>query len=61
MEKINGIIVDGKIYEGIKGECGKQCSFYNDGYCCQMFREFCQSEDCHFRYSQELTEKINGK
>ncbi len=61
MEKINGMILDGKIYEAIKGECGKQCSFYNDGYLCQIFREFCKTEDCYFRYSPELTDKINCK
>lgn len=60
MEKINGIIVEDKAYNAVKGECGKHCSFYNDGYSCHEFMEFCKSEDCYFRYSQELTDKING-
>lgn len=61
MEKVNGIILEDKIYEEVKGECGKQCSFYNDTYCCNIFREYCKSEDCYFRYSPELTDKLKGK
>lgn len=61
MEEINGIIIDGKIYEEVEGECGKQCSFYNDNYNCNIFREYCQSGDCYFRYSPELTDKLKGE
>ena len=33
MEKINGIIIDGKVYEVIKGVCDKHCAFWNDELC----------------------------
>ena len=59
MEKINGICIDGRFYKAVMGECGKQCSFYNNGYLCQIFRELCNTDDCYFRYSPELTDKIN--
>lgn len=60
MEKIDGIIIEGKVYEAVKGECGKRCSFYNDEFYCQVCREFCKLEDCIFRYSPELTERLNN-
>lgn len=59
MEKINGIIIDGKVYEEIKGECTKHCPFWSDKLC-QDILPYCTANKCYFRYSPELTERMNN-
>ena len=65
MEKINGIIREGKVYKAVRGECKdcdlqEQCAdkdLFND--LCNYFEEY---EICNariFRYSPELTERLN--
>lgn len=59
---LNGICVNGRFYEAVKGsfDC-KQCAlnemcYTEDGDLCNAFGGI---ENCHFRYSQSLTEKLN--
>ena len=59
MEKINGIVIDGKFYEEIKGECTKHCPFWSDKLC-QDILPYCTANKCYFRYSPELTERMNN-
>lgn len=69
MEKINGIIVSGKVYEvansGKTSPC-MQCALLDE--CEELESEHHAVDFCmkflggdHFRYSPELTEKLNGK
>ena len=60
MNGLNGIIISGKVYETVKGECNKQCAFWNDKECA-TWCDYCESFDCFFRFSQTLTDKINEK
>lgn len=60
MEKINGIIIEGGIYETIPGECNKHCAFWNDKLCGNLLW-YCAEKTCYFRYSPELTDKINKR
>lgn len=70
MEKINGIIIDGKVYEAVpKGsyhcsDCDlyKQCKRYSHvltDACTNLMFVF--EENIIFRYSQPLTDKINER
>lgn len=61
MEKINGIIYNGKVYKAVKGKGCKECAFNPIVTACRDFCDWCKRLDCAFRYSQELTDKINGK
>ena len=62
---MNGIIIDGKIYEASEitdvMSCDG-CDLYDlkeiEG--CIYF-EMCLFHQCRFRYSQSLTDKLNGK
>lgn len=61
---INGIIIEGKVYEVVKGsfDC-KQCAlndvcYTEDGDLCNVFGGI---ENCQFHFSQSLTEKLNKK
>lgn len=65
MNEINAIIIDGKVYEAVEKGIGKRC------FDCDL-KEWCatsvQCNYCHsiddntyFRYSQELTDKLNSK
>ena len=59
MEKlnINAIVIDGKVYEAIKGKCS-ECAFYgkvNNASICALRDDLL----CAFRYSQTLTDKLN--
>lgn len=57
----NGIIIDSKVYEPVKdGDCG-DCDLNNDLFRCSCAKEMCYSWDCAFRFSQELTDKLNSK
>lgn len=67
MEKINGIIKDGRVYELSDGGCFK-CDFFNNtlvGSC--PVKELCttmpypdaEKDNC-FRYSPSLTERLNN-
>lgn len=58
MEKINGIIINGKVYEIEPGcQICHQCALYGSicGHCCNMF-----GGGAILRYSHELTEKLNN-
>lgn len=63
MEKINGIIIEGKVYRAVPGECRdcdlqKQCErkdLFND--LCSYFEEY---KIGIFRYSPSLTERLNN-
>ena len=64
MEKLNAIVVDGKVYELSSGDCFK-CSLVRK---CENGAEFCISFPCPdpekdncFRYSQSLTDKLNKR
>lgn len=59
MEKINGIVIDGKFYEAVAEKDCKDCAFDDDVLTCRMVCDLCCEWDCAFRYSPELTDKIN--
>lgn len=62
MEKLNAIVIEGKVYELSSGGCFK-CSLVSK---CKNGAEFCmgfpypdpEKDNC-FRYSQPLTDKLN--
>lgn len=69
MEKINGIIIDGKIYEAVKYRANehsgcRNCCFYVQHGCyapkllCRVF-EGGTTNKYTFRYSRQLTDKLN--
>lgn len=66
-EEIYGIIKDGKVYELAEGGCLK-CDFFNSTVMPCPIKELCttmpypnaEKDNC-FRFSQELTDKLNGK
>lgn len=60
MEKINGIIINGKVYEVVKGECNRHCAFWNDKLC-KKWLSYCTERSCIFRFSPELTDKLKGE
>lgn len=60
MKELNAIIVNGKVYEAVEGECNKQCAFWTDKECA-AWCDYCTLFNCYFRFSQELTDKINEK
>lgn len=62
---INGIIIDGKVYESVKGEC-KDCAFQEQCKDNDLFNSLCNYFEAYkitnariFSYSQTLTEKLN--
>lgn len=55
---MNGIIIDGKVYEVVKGECNKHCPFWSNELC-KEWLSYCTENSCFFRYSKELTDKIS--
>lgn len=70
MEKINGIIIDGKIYEAVEYKAHehsgcRNCCFYIQHGCsapkllCRVF-EADTTNKYIFRYSPELTERLNN-
>lgn len=59
MEKINGIVIDGKFYEAVAEKDCKDCAFDDDVLMCRRVCDLCYEWDCAFRYSPELTDKIN--
>lgn len=68
MEKLNGIIVNGRVYEirDRKGWNCSPCSCDLYGYCIKQDNIFNNNAPCllsqdtiGFRYSPELTDKIN--
>ena len=64
MEKVNGIIISGKVYKAVKGEC-KDCDLQERCKDSNLFYDLCNYfEDygnvCIFRYSPSLTEKLNN-
>ena len=66
MEKINGIIREGKVYKAVRGECKdcdlqEQCAdkaLFND--LCNYFEEYKIGNARIFRYSPSLTERLKG-
>lgn len=57
--KLNDIIINGEVFETIKGECNRHCAFWNDKLC-ENILWYCTEKSCYFRYSPELTDKIKG-
>lgn len=64
---INAIIIDGKVYEAVKGEC-QDCALRMQCREEDVFNEFCNFfegyniRNAHnFRYSQSLTDKLNNQ
>lgn len=59
--EINGIIIDGKVYEPIyeTDDCGCEDCALKDFIC--NLEDYCIVNSCHFRFSQELTDKINER
>lgn len=61
MKELNAIIVNGKVYEAVeKGYC-VDCAFDKDIKKCRVLCYICKEKDSNFRFSQELTDKINEK
>lgn len=68
MEKINGIIIDGKVYEVVKYDGTSPCMDCALTHECVRLEEahkstqFCGDylEGCIFRYSPSLTERLNN-
>lgn len=66
MEKINGIIISGKVYEAVRGECKdcdlqEQCErkdLFND--LCNYFEDYKIGNAHIFRFSPSLTERLNN-
>ncbi len=58
MSKLNAIILSGKVYEAIDGDCSS-CDFDKDVLICRRFNTNCHELMCAFRFSQELTDKLN--
>ena len=58
---MNGIIYGENVYEIHKGDCCDKCAFYNSNTDCAYWRDHCEAYECAFRYSQSLTDKLNGK
>lgn len=65
--EINGIIIEGKVYEVSDGGCFK-CTFFHNAIIPLSCEEICgkfpcpnpEKDNC-FRYSQTLTDKLNDK
>ena len=60
MNGLNGIIFEGKVYEAVDLECDDNCAFYDSNGDCAYWRDHCEAYECSFRFSQSLTDKING-
>lgn len=61
MNGLNGIILDGKVYEAVdEGTC-PECAFDKEVKKCRPLCDICESWNCAFRFSQGLTDKINEK
>lgn len=65
MSGLNGIIKDGKVYEVVKKDNGNPCigCALTDDCGIYSIIDFCmyQGNSTHFRYSQELTDKLNKR
>ena len=57
---MNGIIIDGKVYEAIENGTCPECDFDNDESKCRPLCDTCEEWNCAFRYSQSLTDKLNS-
>ena len=55
---MNGVIVDGKVYEAISNGSCSTCAFDEEQKLCRNFREACHTLGCAFKFSQELTDKL---
>nr|DAU91904.1 MAG TPA: hypothetical protein [Caudoviricetes sp.] len=67
VDGIYGIILNGKVYEVSEGGCFKCAFFHNaliplscEAFCVAMPNPNPEKDNC-FRFSQELTDKINNK
>lgn len=56
---MNGIILNGKVYEAVTGKSCESCAFKKDVMTCRDFCDICEIWGCAFRLSQNLTDKIN--
>lgn len=54
-------MLNDKFYEVIEdGDCA-DCVFDKDVHKCALACDFCSSDGCGFRYSQELTDRLNRR
>lgn len=64
MSGLNGIILEGRIYEGVRCDNPNPCMECDLGEMCDTynFEDFCNdySQGGCFRFSQELTDKLNN-
>ena len=63
MEKLNAIVIDGKVYELVESKEANpciDCALVEECLLCAII-DFCiqQGNSKHFRYSQSLTDKLN--
>lgn len=56
---MNGIIIDGKVYEAVEKLDCDSCDFNEDIQACVIYCDICDAWGCAFRYSQTLTDKLN--
>lgn len=65
MEKINGIIIEGKVYKESRGSCEdcdlrKRCMLDEERLDTNYCSIFVLGSGENFRYSPELTERLNN-
>ena len=61
-DKINAIVVGDKVYAAVPSEVHRTCNgcdLMNDDECWPM--EICAQQDCIFKFSQALTDKLTEK
>ena len=61
---LNGIVLNGKYYEMVKDDCTvtkcERCDLADEDDCSRATCYF-HGSDYHYRFSQSITDKINGK
>lgn len=55
---MNGIVIDDKFYEAVENTSCKNCDLLAKPGCNYGYMA-CVYWDCNFRFSQELTDKLN--
>lgn len=65
MNELNGIIISGKVFEAVETEktydkC-YECDCDNNARVCLRCNHICGLWKCYFRFSRELTDKLNKK
>lgn len=57
-EPINAIIYNGKVYVTSKNNSCADCSFAKESRACFLYGTACYQMRCSFKFSQELTDKL---